>query len=51
MTDAVNYPKRATDAFEKAKSLSAERAALEEVTARLAALKGKTTDESKKKAA
>lgn len=48
---AEDEVKRATEAFEKAKSLSAERAALDAAMARLAELKGETTDESKKKKA
>lgn len=48
---AESEVQRATEALEKAKSLSAERAALDAATARLAELKGQTTGESKKKAA
>lgn len=48
---AESEVKRATEAFETAKSLSAERAALDAATARLAELKGETVEESKKKAA
>jgi hypothetical protein len=48
---AEDEVKRATEAFEKAKSLSAERAALDAAMARLAELKGETTDESQKKKA
>lgn len=48
---AESEVQRATEALEKAKSLSAERAALDVATARLAELKGETTEGSKTKKA